>query len=103
MHKSLNTTQGRIFSRKIIDVTGEQLLLALKELKVVEIHEILRKGEKMVATGAAIVTFDFIRRPQILKIGWKIVIVDEHIPNPMRCLNCQRLGQKRKRCNNVEL
>ena len=57
----------------------------------------------MVATGAAVVTFDFIRRHKILKIGWEIVRVDEHIPNPMRCLNCQRLGHTRKCCKNVEL
>ena len=47
--------------------------MALKEQKVVEIYKILRKeGDIMVATGAAIVTFDFICRPEILKIGWEI-------------------------------
>ena len=82
---TLNTTLGRIFSRNIIDITEEELLLALKEHKVVEIHKILRKeGGKMVATGVAIVIFDFILRPEILKIGWEIARVDEHIPNPMR-------------------
>ena len=56
-----------------------------------------------VTIGAAIVTFDYNRRPVILKIGWKIVRVDENIPNPMRCLNCQRLGHTKKLCMNVEL
>ena len=72
--------------------------MALKEQKMVETHIILRKGDDMVATCVAIVTFDFIRFPKLLKIGWEIVSVDEHILNPMMCLNYQGLGHMRKRC-----
>ena len=77
MHRSLNTTLGRIFSRKFIDITEEELLLAFEEHKVVEIHKILRKeGDKIVSIGATIV--DCIRHPEILKIG--LETVDENIP-----------------------
>ena len=57
IHKTLNTIQG-IFSRKIINIPQKELLAVFKEQKVVDIHKMLKKGEKLVATGAAIFTFD---------------------------------------------
>lgn len=102
-HRTLNTTQGRIFSRKIVDITQEELLECLKDQKVVDVRMITkREGEKIVATGAAIITFDLIYRPEKLNIGWERVNVEEYIPNPMRCLTCQRLGHTRKWCKSVE-
>ncbi|KAI8124675.1 hypothetical protein CVS40_4999 [Lucilia cuprina] len=104
MHKGLNSTQGRIFSRKIIDISEEDLLKSLEDQKVIEIRKLSRReGEKYIPTGAAILTFDLIRRPETLKLGWERVQVDEHVPNPMRCANCQRLGHTKKRCKNIEL
>ena len=55
----------------------------------------MKRVEKLVPTGAAIFTFDFINRPEKIKFGQGIVNVDEFIPHPMRCLNCQRLGHRK--------
>ncbi|XP_037813189.1 putative uncharacterized protein DDB_G0291812 [Lucilia sericata] len=97
MLKGLNSTQGRIFSRKIIDISEEDLLKSLEGQKVIEIRKPSRKeGEKYIPTGAAILTFDLIHRPETLKLGWERVRVNEQVPNPMRCANCQRLGHKKK-------
>ena len=102
MHKNLNSTQERIFSRKIIDISEEELLQSLQDQKVIEIRKLTRKeGDNFIATGAAIVIFDLIHRPGFLKLGWERVRVD--VNNPMRCVNCQRLGHTRKRCKNIEL
>ncbi|XP_065368759.1 chloride channel protein E-like [Calliphora vicina] len=60
-------------------------------------------GKEVVSTGAAIITFDLIYRPEELKLGWESVSVDEYIPNPMKCQNCQKLGHTRKRCRNIEI
>ena len=99
LHKILNIIQDRIFSRKMINTPQEELLDGLKELKVVDIHKMAkREGEKLVAIGTAITTFDLINRPEKIKLGWELVNVDEFMPNPIRCLNCQRLGQTKKRC-----
>lgn len=43
MHKTLNTIQGRIFSRKIIEISQEDLLSSLENQKVVEVRKITRK------------------------------------------------------------
>ena len=71
---------------------------------MIEICKLSRKeGEKYIPRGSAIVTFDLIRRPEILKLGWERVRFDEHVSNPTRCANCQRLGHTRKRCRNIQL
>lgn len=87
-HKALNYVQGKIFSKKIIYLSEEELLEGLKDQKVVEIRKIMKKEEdKLVPTGAAVITFDLIRRPEYLKLGWERVKINEYIPNPMRCKN----------------
>lgn len=103
LHKTLNTVQGRFFSKKIIEISEEELLASLKDQKVVDVRKIMRRdNDKIFATGAAIITFDLIYRPETLKLGWERVQVEEYIPNPMRCVNCQRLGHTKKWCKNVE-
>lgn len=104
LHKTLNTIQGRIFSRKIINITQEDLQESLKSQKVVDVRKITKlDGKEVVATDAAIITFDLIYRPETLKLGWERVPVEEYIPNPMKCHNCLKLGHTKKRCRNVEI
>ncbi|XP_053960450.1 uncharacterized protein LOC128864725 [Anastrepha ludens] len=103
-HKGLNTTQGRIISRNLINLSEIELTEGLIDQKVIEVKKIMRKeGDKLISTGAAIVTFDLIRRPEFIKLGWERVRVLEHIPNPMRCKTCQRLGHTKNRCRNIEV
>ncbi|XP_065355476.1 uncharacterized protein LOC135949950 [Calliphora vicina] len=102
LHKTLNSTQGRIFSRKIIDLSEEELIQALALQKVTDVRKITKlEGNERVPTGAAIITFDLIRRPETIKLGWERVRVDEHVPNPMRCVNCQQLGHTKNRCKEL--
>ncbi|XP_053968660.1 uncharacterized protein LOC128870086 [Anastrepha ludens] len=103
-HKTLNTIQGRVYSRNIITLTEAELVEGLAKQKVVEVKKIMKKVEdKLVPTGAAVITFDLIRRPATLMLGWERVRVQEHIPNPMRCQMCQKLGHPKKWCKGVEL
>lgn len=55
----------------------------------------------LIPTGAAILTFDLIRRPTAIKLGWLNCKVEEYIPNPMRCITCQKLGHTKNHCNNA--
>lgn len=78
LHKLLNTIQGRIYSRKIFDIPQEELLIALNDQKVVDVHKIMRKeGDKLIPTGAPVLTFGLIYRPEKIKIDWDLVAVDE--------------------------
>lgn len=101
-HISLNSVQGRIYSRLIVDISEQELMEELKKFKVVEVRKMMkREGDSSVPTGAAILTFDQIRRPHEVKIGWLNCKVEEYIQNPMRCVNCQKLGHTKNRCTNA--
>ncbi|XP_055916085.1 uncharacterized protein LOC129948925 [Eupeodes corollae] len=103
-HLSLNSIQGRIYSKHIVDISEEELLSELKKFKVIDVKKMMRKqDDSLVATGAAILTFDLIRRPNEVKIGWVNCKVDEYIPNPMRCISCQKLGHTKNRCTGAPL
>lgn len=87
-HKSLNYIQGKIFLRKTLDLSEDDIVEGLKSQKVVEVKKIMNKvdQDKLEPTGAVIITFDLIRRPEYIKLGWERVKVMEYIPNPMRCI-----------------
>ncbi|XP_017476144.1 PREDICTED: uncharacterized protein LOC108366308, partial [Rhagoletis zephyria] len=103
-HKYLNSTQGRIFSRNIIKLSEEELMEGLACQKVIEIRKIMKLTNNVATpTGAAIVTFNLIRRPEKINLGWERVTVQEYIPNPMRCRNCQKLGHTKNTCKNIQL
>lgn len=106
-HNNLNSTLGRIFSRRILKMTQEELsagVVGIKNANVTDIKHILKRdGKDFVPTGAAIVTFNCLTRPQKISIGWEKCTVSEHIMNPMRCVNCQKLGHTKNRCKNISL
>lgn len=103
LHKTLNSVQGRVFSRKIIAIPENELLESLKDQNVIDIRKITKNvGTERIATGAAIVTFNLFHRPNFLKLGWERVKVEEYIPNPMRCVNCQKLGHTKNHCRNIQ-
>ena len=90
MHKTLNSVHGSIFSRKRINIPEDELIKSLEDQKNVDIRQFRKKeGDKIVATGAAVVTFDLIHRPNIKKLGWERVKVEELIFNPMRYIDCK--------------
>merc|ERR1712105_99475 len=46
-----------------------------------------------------IITFDKPDLPQVIKLtDWHHELIDLFIPNPMRCMNCKRLGHTKKWC-----
>lgn len=107
LHSNLNSTLGRIFSRRIVKMSQEELsagVIGIKNPNVIDIKHILKRdGKNFVPTGAAIVTFNCLTRPQKISIGWEKCAVAEHIMIPMRCVNCQKLGHTKNRCRNISL
>ncbi|XP_055910798.1 uncharacterized protein LOC129945161 [Eupeodes corollae] len=103
-HNSLNSVQGRIFSHHIRDISEEELLSELQPQKIIQIKKMFKKiNNELIPTGAAILTFDLIRRPNEIKLGWLNCKVEEYIANPMRCIICQKLGHTKNRCTNAEV
>ncbi|KAI8117856.1 hypothetical protein CVS40_10324 [Lucilia cuprina] len=99
----LNTVKGRIFSRKLINISQEDLLTYFKEQKVIDVGKITKKeNDKIVATGAAIITFDMIYCPDFFKSRLGKSPCRRVHTKSMRCINCQRLCHMIKWCKNVE-
>lgn len=107
LHGKLNCSYGKIFYHKIIDYSEEDLIneinvkypglvIALRKVKKVE-------NGKLMDTGAAIITFNQLNRPLRLKVGYTMCTVHEHIPNPLKCRNCHKLGHTKNHCKGITL
>lgn len=101
LHQALNSSQGKVFCERIINLPEEEIIKWTKH--VIGVRKITKKeGDKFVPTGAAILTFDLVKCPKKTKIGWQRVTVKNYIPNPMRCVKCQKLGHTKNRCHAME-
>ena len=103
-HRSLNCSQGRIYSKKIITLTDDELLEGLADQQVIEVRKMYKSiNGELTATGSAILTFNLIKRPEKINLGWERLTVSEYIRSPMRCKNCQKIGHTKKWCRNNEI
>lgn len=101
-HKTLNSSFGRVYSKTFMKHTEEDLLLELSTdfpNFITGVRKIMRKeNNQLISTGTAILTFNDIRPPAELRIGYETCTVHEYIPNPLRCKNCQKLGHTKNHC-----
>ena len=85
-HKSLNSSKGIIRDRmlkgekesEIVDYLKEQGVTACKRFTITKDHQTIE-------TNTLLLTFNSVTVPKSLKIFYRIVPVDIHIPNPLRC------------------
>lgn len=104
-HKGLNTSKGVIYCPDLIEETDEDILRRLKTQNVLEIYRIKKKNSnnEIIETPLIILTFDTPRQVKEIKLGYQVTEVREYIPNPKRCLKCQRFGHIQKLCKSVEV
>ena len=77
------------------------IVMELKDQGVDEVSRfILKKDDKEIKTNTLFVTFCAHTPPPKLKIGYYNVYVKLHIPNPLRCFDCQEFDHSRKYCKN---
>lgn len=101
-HATLNSSQGLIFCDKIKNIGEEDILKDLRECGVIGVRKFMKKeGDKVIPTGGAVITFDLIHPPEWLDIGWQSVRVHEYIPNPLKCINCHKLGHTKNHCRGI--
>lgn len=98
-HPTLNCSKGTIFCRDIIISTDDEIKEGLKDQNVIDVHRMTRRdGDKVIATGLFVLTFDVPMQPTHVNAGYERIEVREYIPNPRRCFNCQRYGHGAKTC-----
>ena len=99
-HKTLNTCKGTVYSETMSNSSLEELQDALKDQQVSKIERMKRRVNGVLKdTHRHIITFNKPDLPQVIKItDWHHELIDLFIPNPMRCMNCKRLGHTKKWC-----
>lgn len=105
-HKQLNTTKGVIYCKDMLEETEEEICDYLKKDNVIEVRRIKRKqlGTDVITnTPLLILTFDTPNQVKEIKLGYQVTEVREYIPNPRRCMKCQKFGHIQKICNRQEV
>ncbi|KAI8116078.1 hypothetical protein CVS40_11771 [Lucilia cuprina] len=101
LHDTLNSVKGVIYAPCLIHVPEKEIVEEMKDQGVTDVYKFTKPsedGKSRIPTGKMIITFDLYRLPQSVDVAWYKCKVDHYFPNPMRCLNCQRLGHTQKRC-----
>jgi len=60
----------------------------------------IQRNNGSVYTNTYILTFDKLQLPEILKIGYLLVRVEQYLPTPLRCTKCQKFGHHATKCRN---
>ena len=99
-HRTLNTSKGVVRSYDLAQMDTDELLAELRSQNVVEVKPIYvtRNGTKK-RTNTTILTFSQASPPASLVAGYLSVKVEQYIPNPLRCFNCQKYGHHQTKCN----
>ena len=99
-HKTLNTCKGTVYSETMSNSSLEELQDALEDQQVSKVERMKRWVNGVLKdTHRHIITFKKPDLPQVIKItDWHHELIDLFIPNPMRCMNCKRLGHTKKWC-----
>ena len=97
-HEKFNTSKGVIRSRELALATEDEIASALGKQGVTNIRISIRKGEQRIQTNTYILTFNKLRTPKELKIGYCLERVELYIPTPLRRFKCQKYGHHKEAC-----
>ena len=98
----LSTSRGLIFSSHFKYLTKEEILEELEEERVINVFKITNYyNQKETETGKVVLTFDVPVRPEKIKLKMLRLSlnVEEYIPKPRRCTNCQSFAHVKKYCS----
>jgi cell division protein FtsB len=98
-HKTLNTCKGVVYSHDLKMIEEKEIVEELASQKVTEVKRIMtRRDGALTPSPLHILTFNATVLPEFVFVGFIRIKVDLHVPNPMRCLNCQRYGHTQHTC-----
>ena len=94
----MNHTKGTIFSETLCNSSEDAILSAMENRGVVKVEQMKKRIDgELKGIPRFIFTFRRTELPPLLKItDWHHEIVDQFIPNPLRCINCQKFGHTKK-------
>ena len=90
-HKSLNISKGVVRSKELSLCSIKEIKKEMKKQGVTEVKRVtIKKEGKLIETNTYIMTFDQPKIPKKIKVGYTMERVEQFIPNPLRCYNCQK-------------
>jgi hypothetical protein len=99
MVDSMNWKTGSIYGREILSCSVEEMETNMKNQGVVKIERALSMKDGVLSpNGLHILTFDAVRLPEEVYVGYMRYSVRTYYPRPLRCSKCCVFGHSRKRC-----
>ena len=101
-HKSLNISKGVVRSKELSLCTIDEIKKEMKKQGVTEVKRVsIKKEGKLIETNTYIMPFDQPKIPERIKVGYTMERVEQFIPNPLRCYNCQKYSHHEDNCRKV--
>ena len=98
-HNSLNKSRGIVKDRTLKGETEENIVEYLAPQGVIACKRFrIKKDNVQVDTNTLLLTFNSTTLPPSIKIFYRTVPVEQFIPNPLRCFNCQKFGHHEDNC-----
>ena len=97
-HKTLNSSKGTIRYRNFPNHSEEEIQGKLARYKMIEVKSINTRTNTQFQSQLYILTFDSCTIPLEVKIGYTKFKVQEYVPKPRRCFQCQRWGHGSNSC-----
>ncbi|XP_065285002.1 uncharacterized protein [Dermacentor albipictus] len=89
----MNTTRGIVSDADLMELTEAELLESCSDQNVINVKRIkIRRDGKEIETKHLILAFASSMLPETIETGYIKIRVSRYIPNPFRCLTCQRFG-----------
>lgn len=103
-HPSFNNTQGLIYCYELKQMDQSEILEELQNQGVINVHAMTKliNGVRS-SIGLYVITFKAHVLPKYIKVGYLTIKVKTYIPNPMRCVLCQKFGHTQKYCTEKKI
>ena len=100
-HASLNFTKGVIKCKELDTCSNDEIIAGLHDQHVIECRRIkIQRNNESIYTNTYVLTFSKLQLPETIKIGYLLVRVEQYLPAPLRCTNCQKFGHHTTKCRN---
>ena len=96
----MNRTKGVIRYDNLPGFTVEQITEALSDFNVTEVYQMTKRSGDTggIPIPVYVITFNSLKIPDRVNIGWTSCQVKQYIQRPRRCYKCQRFGHGAANC-----
>ena len=99
VHKTLHSSREAICCRELFGMSEVEIKKELQEQGIVEVLRVtVKRNTEKAPNNTLSLTFNTLKMPKEIAVGYLNMKVALFIPNPVRCFNCNRFGHTSQRC-----